>query len=82
MASEGARFEARFSKSRGFLGADAEPFEARFADGAWSTSEIAADDSDATLRALQAEGLSIRDISDRTGQPKSTIARRLKGGAT
>jgi hypothetical protein len=53
-ATEGARFEVRFTKSRGFWSPDAEPFEARFADGQWSTSEIIADDSDATLAALQA----------------------------
>jgi hypothetical protein len=80
-AKEGARFEVRFSKSRGFYGDDAEPFEARFADGGWSTSEIVADDSDSALAALQAEGLSIREISDRTGVPRSTVARRLRGGA-
>ena len=80
-ASEGARFEVRFTKSRGFWGVDAEPFEARFADGVWSTSEIVAEDSDAALAALQAEGLSIRDIAERSGLPKSTVARRLKGHA-
>ena len=80
-ANEGARFEVRFSKSRGFYGEDAEPFEVRFADGGWSTSEIVADDSDSALSALQAEGLSIWEISDRTGVPRSTVARRLRGGA-
>ena len=80
-ANEGARFEVRFSKARGFYGEDAEPFEARFADDGWSTSEIVADDSDSALAALQAEGLSIREISDRTGVPRSTVARRLRGGA-
>jgi ribosomal protein S11 len=80
-ANEGARFEVRFSKSRGFYGEDAEPFEARFADCGWSTSEIVADDSDSALAALQAEGLSIREITDRTGVPRSTVARRLSGGA-
>jgi hypothetical protein len=51
VASEGARFEVRFTKSRGFWGSVAEPFEARFVDGAWSTSEIVADDSEAALAA-------------------------------
>ncbi len=80
-ASEGARFEVRFTKSRGFWGDDAEPFEARFANGAWSTSEIVGEDSDAALVALRAERLSIRDIAERCGLTKSTVARRLKGRA-
>jgi putative DNA primase/helicase len=79
-AREGARFEVRFTKSRGFWGGDAEPFEARFADDAWSTSEIVADDSDEALAALRADGLSIREIADRTGVSKSAVERRLKGG--
>jgi hypothetical protein len=62
VASEGARFEVRFTKSRGFFGQDAELFEARFSDGAWSTCEIKADDSDEAIAAMRAEGLSIRDI--------------------
>jgi hypothetical protein len=50
-ASEGARFEVRFTKSRGFWGDDAEPFEARFADQKWMTSEIVSDDSRRCTRA-------------------------------
>jgi putative DNA primase/helicase len=81
-AAEGARFEVRFTKSRGFFGNDVEPFEARFVDGAWSTSEIVADDSDAALAAYRAEGLSIRQIAERSGLSKSAVDRRLKGDAT
>ncbi len=80
-ASEGARFEVRFTKSRGFWGDDAEPFEARFANSRWSTSEIVADNSDEALATLKAEGLSVRDIAERTGLPRSTVGRRLKEGA-
>jgi hypothetical protein len=80
-ASEGARFEVRFTKNRGFWGEDAEPFEARFADGQWTTGEIVADDSDEALEALRAEGLSVRDIASRTGVPRSSVSRRLKGEA-
>lgn len=78
--AEGARFEVRFTKSRGFFGNDAAPFEARFSSGAWSMSEIVDDDSDGGLRTLQAEGFSIRQIADRIGLSKSTVERRLKGG--
>lgn len=77
-ATEGARFEVRFTKSRGFWGLDAEPFEARYADGRWTTAPIVAEDSDEALNALRAEGLSIREIAERTGLSKSEVQRRLK----
>jgi hypothetical protein len=80
-ASEGARFELHFTKSRGFWGDDAEPFEAPFADGNWTTSDVVSDDSDEALAAMQMSGLSLRDIERRTGVSKSTLARRLKGSA-
>ena len=78
-AAEGARFEVRFTKSRGFWGRDAEPFEARFADGTWTTSEILSDDFDESLRAWKSQGLSIREIAERSGLSKSDVQRRLKG---
>jgi hypothetical protein len=76
-ASEGAKFEVRFTKNRGFWGEKAEPFEARFADGKWSKSAIISDDSDDAITALHAQGLSLRQIADRTGVSKSTLGRRL-----
>jgi hypothetical protein len=79
-ASEGARFEVRFTKSRGFWGLDAEPFEARYSGGQWTTAPIVAEDSDDALAALRAEKLSYRQIAERTGVSKSEVARRLKGG--
>jgi AAA domain/IclR helix-turn-helix domain len=81
VATEGARFEVRFSKNRGFWGEDAEPFEARFSSGCWLTSEIVADDSDEALIAMRGAGLSVRDIAERSGLPKSTVARRLTENA-
>jgi hypothetical protein len=80
-ASEGARFEVRFTKSRGFWGDDAEPFEVCFADRKWRSSEIISDNSDEGLVAMQASGLSFRDMEQRTGIPRSTLSRRLKGSA-
>ncbi len=79
IATEGARFEVRFTKSRGFWGDDAKPFEAQLSEGVWSTSEIVADDSAEGLSTMRAEGLSVRQIADRTGLGKSTVDRRLKG---
>ena len=78
-AAEGARFEVRFTKSRGFWGRDAEPFEARFADRTWATSEILSDDSHGSLRAWKSQGLSIREIAERSGLSKSDVQRRLRG---
>ncbi len=79
-ATEGARFEVRFTKSRGFWGRDVEPFEARFSDGQWTTAAIIAEDSDEALAALRADGLSVRAIAERSGLSKSEVQRRLKGG--
>jgi hypothetical protein len=79
-ATEGARFELRFTKSRGFWDRDAEPFEARFAEGRWTMAEIVAEDSDEALAALRADGLSIRAIAERSGLSKSEVQRRLNGG--
>jgi AAA domain len=78
-AAEGARFEVRFTKNRGFYGEEAAPFEARFSDGQWSTSDIASGDSDEELKALRDEGLSFRQISERTSIPIATLHRRFKG---
>jgi putative DNA primase/helicase len=80
LATEGARFEVRFTKNRGFWGLDAEPFEARLTEGRWSTAPIVADDSNEALAALRDQGLSIRDIAERSGVSKSEVQRRLKGG--
>jgi putative DNA primase/helicase len=79
VASEGARFEVRFTKSRGFWGDAAASFEARFANGEWTASEIVAGDSDEALVGMRAEGLTLREIAERTGLSKSAVDRRLKG---
>jgi len=76
---QGARFEVHFEKNRGFLGPEAEPFEAWLSNNSWRLAEIKAGDDLDTLRALKASGLSIREISDRTGVPRSTVHRKLEG---
>jgi hypothetical protein len=78
-ASEGARFEVHFTKSRGFFGDDAAPFEARLIDGSWETCEITTPDSDDAIATMAAAGSSIREIADRLGIPKSTVARKIGG---
>jgi hypothetical protein len=77
-ADQGARFEIHFEKARGFHGPEAEPFEARLTGEQWSESEIRSGDDDETLAALRKSGLSVREISDRTGVPRSTVHRRLQ----
>lgn len=79
-ASEGARFEVHFTKSRGFFGDDAAPFEARLIDGRWETGEIVVDDSAETIRTLKEGGASVREIAERLGMSKSSVDRKLKGG--
>lgn len=74
---QGARFEIHFEKHRGFWGPDADPFEIQLIDDQWRESAIKSGDDVSTLHALREQGLSIRDIADRTGLPKSTVARRL-----
>ena len=73
----GCRFELHFEKSRGFYGEDAEPFEARLIGNQWAIGNIKAGDDPETLKALRRQGLSIREIADRTGLGKSSVARRL-----
>jgi AAA domain/IclR helix-turn-helix domain len=79
-ASQGARFEVHFTKSRGFFGDDAKPFEACLAHGRWTTGEIICADSDEALLAMKRQGLSVREIAERTGLSKSSVDRKLNPG--
>jgi putative DNA primase/helicase len=78
-AGQGARFEIHFEKARGFYGPEAEPFEVQMIGNQWALSEIKSDDGE-ILQALQQQGLTIRQISERTGLSKSAVDRRLRGG--
>jgi hypothetical protein len=77
--ANGARFEVHYEKARGFFGNDAEPFEAWLQEGRWTIGDIARGHDDGTIKSLKGQGLSIREIAERTGIPKSTVDRRLKG---
>src|SRR5260370_4423974 len=76
-ADQGCRLEVRFTKSRGFHGPDAEPFEARLSGNACELSAIKSGDDDETLNTIRKQGLTIREIADRTGFSKAPLARRL-----
>jgi putative DNA primase/helicase len=76
--SQGARFEVHYEKARGFFGADAQPFEAVLRDGQWTIADIRRGGDDETISTLRQQGLSVREIAERTGVPKSSVDRRLR----
>jgi hypothetical protein len=78
---QGARFECHLEKARGVHGDRAKPFEAQLEirDGAalWTIREIE-DVNLARVKALLDDGLTIREIADETGIPRSTVGRLKK----
>lgn len=76
-AGQGARFEIHFTKSRGFFGTEAEPFEVQLVDGRWQDHPISFGVEDEALASYKRSGMSVRDIAERTGVPRSTVHRRL-----
>lgn len=77
MGSGAAGIEIHFEKARGFYGPDAEPFEARLIGDQWQEGPIKSGDDLETLMALRDQGMSIRDISERTGVPRATVHRKV-----
>jgi putative DNA primase/helicase len=79
--TEGVRFEVHIQKGRGIHGNDAKPFEAKMEEcngsAIWTMREIA-DVNEARIKALMDDGLSVREIADETGIPKSTVHRTKK----
>jgi len=75
--SEGARFSVTFTKSRGFTGPDAEPFEASLSNGQWFTKSLE-DVRTAQIIELHQEGLNQRDIASEVGCSAATVNRVLK----
>jgi len=75
--SEGARFIVEFTKSRGFSGPEAEPFEAQLRDGVWSMKSVE-DIRTAQILELHSEGLKQRDIASEVGCSPATVNRVIK----
>jgi hypothetical protein len=74
--ADGARFVVTFTKSRGFAGPQAEPFEAALRDGEWSTKDL----EDALAEQafdLSAAGESQRSIARDLGCSPSTVNRLI-----
>ncbi len=81
-ASEGARFEVHFEKSRGFIGADAAPFEAQLQtdeNGAyrWMTSGLKQDDKAAAIVLFEA-GAKPEQVARDVGVSRPTAYRWQK----
>jgi putative DNA primase/helicase len=79
--TEGAKFEVHYEKVRGVYGEAAKPFEAkletRTGAATWTVRELE-DASRARVEALLEDGLSLREITDETDIPKSTVHRIKK----
>lgn len=82
-SEEGARFEVHFEKTRGSLGADVAPFEARLEirDGAahWAVRGLDVCEAE-RIAELHADGLSQREIAKELGISAATVNRQLKRG--
>jgi putative DNA primase/helicase len=76
-ASEGARFEVHFEKTRGFTGPDAEPFEATLSETGWDTRGIE-DVLDGRVWVLHQQGVTQRDIAQEVGKSPATVNRIIK----
>jgi putative DNA primase/helicase len=80
-ATEGARFEVHFEKTRGICGEDVAPFEARLEEiagkSAWTIRNLE-DANKARLAEMVADGMSVREIAEELGMPKSTVHRMKK----
>jgi putative DNA primase/helicase len=79
--TEGAKFEVHLEKARGVHGNAAKPFEAKLETrnglAIWTTRELE-DANRARVEVLLDDGLSLREIADETGIPKSTVHRIKK----
>jgi len=82
-SDQGACFEVNFEKTRHFAGKDAAPFKVQLkeqSDGLWEW-EISEPDDDTDVREVAEainEGLTIKEIMEKTGLTKSQVETRKK----
>ena len=80
-ASEGARFEVHYEKSRGFTGDDALPFEAKLetTDGTadWTIKDLEDSRAEQVAQYIN-DGYSQKETSDLLGIDKSGVSRHVK----
>jgi hypothetical protein len=84
-ATQGARFEAHFEKTRGFTGKDAEPIEAALtiddhARPVWTTRRVTETQRDRGL-ALLGNGAKVNDVVQELGVDRATVYRWKAAGA-
>lgn len=75
-SSQGARFIVEYTKTRGFSGEDAAPFEAAFGEEGWCVRPIQ-NDRDLKIIEMAAEGRSQRAIASSIGCGVATVNRVL-----
>ena len=79
-ADDGARFIVEFTKNRGFMGPDAESFEAALSNGEWDTHALE-DTRTARILELHADGKTQRGIAAEVGISLATVNRTIKRAA-
>ncbi len=77
-ASQGARFVVQYTKARGFFGAEAEAFEARYEEregaAVWTRSNVVDADLNRVAEAAR-NGMSVRETAVALSMSKSTVQR-------
>ena len=73
---DGARFVVTFTKSRGFVGPEAEPFEAAYRDGEWSTKDIEDSLAEQAYQ-MASEGMTQRKIAAELGCSPAKVNRLI-----
>lgn len=75
---QNARFEVHFKKARHLIGDDSKSFEAWLQDGQWQERDITDLNTERVMELHKIGGMSVRDIFEETGIPKSTVARIIQ----